>query len=176
MQTPTLSNEHVTLNPYSEEHIEKTVYWLMQPHIQQAFGLVTGINTKMHEQWLENNPQAIKWAICAQEYLGNLFVFPNLKHRSAYFQIYLGEQVSTGKNIGFRAMEAFLNHAFEAWDFHRIWMHCLPNNVPAIKLYQRLGFTYEGLERESILRNNQYISQGRWSLLKPEWLARNTKA
>lgn len=172
MQVPLLSNETVELRSYSVEHIEQTIMWLRQPFIRQTFGLTEEVTAEKHRAWLEKNKEVYKWAIYSKAYVGNVLLFVNAKHRSGYFQIYLGSLENTGKRIGYHAMLLVLDYAFNNLNLHRIWLHCFEENLPAIKLYQKLNFTFEGLERESILRDGQFLTQGRWSLLKPEWLAR----
>ncbi len=160
----------VSLRSYSHVHHEKTVDWLNKEHLQQTFCMLQGITIAQHRRWLEQNREVLKWAIYnIEEYEGNLFCFINNKHRSACFQIYLGEVSSFGKGIGKRAMTIFLNHAFNQLGLHRIWMHCFLDNIRAVTMYESLGFHFEGLERESLFVNGQYRSQGRWSLLEQEW-------
>ena len=173
MNTPFLSNNYIQLHPYGIEHIEKTVEWLKQPFIQQKFGTIEGISIEKHKDWLRQNQDTLKWALHAEQYIGNSFLFVNNKHHSAYFQVYLGDLKDTGKKLGYYATTLILDYAFKHLALHRVWLHCLPENLPAIKLYQRLGFVFEGLERESIFRSGTFITQGRWAILKPEWLARN---
>lgn len=175
MDIKTLENSFVCLRPYESKHIHKTVQWLSNPHIQENFGL-NEVTLVSHQQWLEKNQDVLKWAIYTHDYIGNLFLFENTKHHSGYFQIYLGEEDARGKGTGFQALSLMLDYAFSVRHLHRVWMHCYPKNVQAIKLYEKLGFAFEGLERESIYKNGEYISQGRWSLLAQEWHAwRNTQ-
>ncbi|MGD9592049.1 MAG: GNAT family N-acetyltransferase [Candidatus Berkiella sp.] len=167
--TQLLENDYISLRPYNNNHIEKTVEWLSLPLIKENFGLVNNISVDSHKNWLDNNKEVIKWAIYSEKYIGNLFLFENARHKSAYFQIYIGATTHIGKGIGGQALNLMLNYAFTEKDIHRVWMHCYPTNLRAIKLYEKLGFVFEGMERESIYKNEKFISQGRWSILKHEW-------
>lgn len=171
MHLPILSNDNIQLRPYAPEHIEMTVQWLKKPLIQKMFGMVADISIEKHQAWLQNNEEVLKWAIYSDKYIGNIFLFINQKHHSAYFQIYLGDEQERGKKVGYYAMNLVLEYAFQELNIHRIWLHCFPENQPAIKLYQKLHFTFEGLEKESIYRDGIYLTQGRWALLKSEWQA-----
>lgn len=168
--TPQLKHENIALRPYADEHIEMTVKWLQDPIIQQNFGHIEGISVEKHTQWLKANKDVLMWAIYDKKYVGNVLAFLNQKHHSAYLQIYLGSQEDTGKGLGYCALSAVLEYLFNELHYHRVWLHCLPENIPALKLYQKLHFVLEGMERESILKNGAYITLGRWSLLKHEWL------
>lgn len=167
-----LSNQYVHLEPYAKHHVSKTVEWLNKPFIQQTFGITHTITLEQHLAWLTKQENLLQWAINANDYIGNILLFLNLKHHSGYFQIYLGAELSTGKKVGYHSTILALDYAFNTLNLHRIWLHCHPENLPAIKLYTKLGFTFEGIERESIFKAGTYISQGRWSLLKSEWQER----
>lgn len=161
----------VSLKPYTENHIEKTVYWLNQSHLQKTFCMRDDITVQSHRAWLVQNKEVLKWAIYDKEdYVGNLFCFLNKKHHSGYFQIYLGEIAKQGKQIGRKAMTLFLNHAFVDLKLNRVWMHCFQDNIRALNLYKKLGFRFEGTERESLFIKGKFISQDRYAILQHEWL------
>jgi RimJ/RimL family protein N-acetyltransferase len=53
--------------------------------------------------------------------------------------------------------------------YHRIELEVLANNEPAITLYQKLGFKQEGIKRQVIYRNGEYIDSIIMSVLQSEW-------
>ena len=66
-----------------------------------------------------------------------------------------------------------INYLFYKMLFNRIDLEVLSNNTPAILLYEKLGFRYEGLKREAIFRNGKYIDSILMSILKKEWPSTN---
>lgn len=169
MKVDYISNSVVELRPYDKTHVAKTVKWLQSPNIQENFGYVPDLTEEKHQIWLENNPEVLIWAIHAPDYVGNVLLFPNKKHYSAYLQIYIGDEHQVGRGIGLNAMQLLLDFAFTQCNFNRIWLHCLPGNTAAIKLYEKLKFHYEGTERCSSLYQGNFRDMGRWSLLRSDW-------
>jgi len=100
---------------------------------------------------------------------GNISFYLTPRHDSGYFQIYIGNKENRGKGLGRRALELLFEHYFGTGRVHRIWLHLSKENKVAENLYKSLGFTLEGIERESIKRGNTYHDQQRFSLLKQEW-------
>lgn len=54
---------------------------------------------------------------------------------------------------------------FEEYDLHRIEAKIMPSNLPSIALINRLGFSYEGMERKSVEINHKWEDHLRYALL-----------
>lgn len=170
-----LSYKNARLLPYTEEHYIKTIEWLNDPKIYESFGLTKRLTLESHRRWITSLKDASIWAIYDSDldiHCGNILLFCNLVHHSAFFQVYLGESKSRGKNLGFASLTAVINHAFQSLNINRIWLQVFPDNIRAITLYEKLGFVLEGVERESHFNNLSFKDQLRYSLLKREWLAK----
>ena len=169
-----LFRDQVRLIPYGPEHDEQTVQWLNRSELRETFGISRAITLESHRRWLDSSPDVLIWAILDRRraYLGNTLLHCNWPHCSAYFQIYLGDLDARGRGVGSIALNGVLTYAFSELGLHRIWLHTLPGNTRAERMYESAGFVREGIERDAILRNALFHSQSRWSLLAPEWRAR----
>jgi RimJ/RimL family protein N-acetyltransferase len=174
MSAPTLQAAGVTLVPYAPGHDARTVAWLNAPDIRSTFGISRAVTPSSHRAWVESTHDTLIWAIngAGGTHCGNVLLHCNPRHRSAYFQIYIGEPAMRGRGLGKVALDLVLAHAFSGLDLHRVWLHTFPDNGPAERLYAKAGFLTEGVERESICREGAFLSQRRWSLLAHEWRAR----
>lgn len=163
--------KNVRLVPYNHLFDEQTVLWLNDPKVSKNFGLTNSVSLDSHRRWIASQQNLLMWAILDLESIhqGNVLLNLNPRHRSAYFQIYIGNQYARGKGIGYAASKSVLRYAFDDLNLNRIWLHTNLDNVVAIKLYEKLGFIKEGIERESILRNKEFCDQLRWSILKKDW-------
>lgn len=161
------------LVPYTASHDKKTVGWLNSADLQATFGLRQSINVESHRKWLNAATDTQIWAIQDQSgsHVGNVLLKINHRHRSGYFQIYIGESRARGLGLGERALIATLSTAYETYGLHRVWLHTFPENVRAEALYKKHGFVLEGLERDALFVDGTYVSQRRWSLLTSEWRA-----
>lgn len=159
--------------PYGPEHDRQTVQWLNDPEMRATFGLSRTITIESHRLWLDNSRNVIIWAIVDEHLLhvGNVLLHCVWAHRSAYFQIYLGNREVRGEGIGSQVLDAVIEHAFGELGLNRIWLHTLAGNAHAEHLYGKAGFLPEGTERDAIFRDGSFHSQVRWSLLAREWHA-----
>lgn len=175
MSTRTLQAAGVSLLPYAPRHDAKTVEWLNAPDIRRTFGISHAVTPASHRAWIDAARDTLVWAItdAGGAHCGNVLLHRNARHRSAYFQIYIGEPAMRAKGLGRAALELVLEHAFSELGLHRVWLHTFPDNAPAEHLYAQAGFVAEGIERESILREGTFLGQRRWSLLAQEWRARS---
>lgn len=163
------------LVPYSEMHFNKTVEWLNNQEIREMFGITKKVNLKTHCEWVNSLKNTKIWAIYDQEnnhYCGNILLFCNPSHRSAFIQIYIGEPRSKGRGIGFSSMNAVLRYGFEKMKINRIWLKVFSDNERAICLYEKLGFSLEGYERESHFNGRTFKDQLIYSILYREWKTR----
>lgn len=166
-------NQEITavLLPYGAEHHEKTVEWLNSKDLKSTFGIQRDLTIQAHQAWIEANPDTQICAIVSNtgHHVGNVLLKITERHRSGYFQIYIGECNNRGQGLGERALTATLTHAFDKLGLHRIWLHTFHDNLAAERLYVKHGFVLEGTERDALLWNGVYVTQRRWSLLAHEW-------
>lgn len=162
-----------TIIPYTAEHDKNTVTWLNSNDLKNTFGLQQIISLESHRHWINTNTDVLSWAIVdpCQNHIGNTLLKINFRHQYGYFQIYIGDPSARGLGLGEKALLSTLKIAFETYALHRVWLHTFSSNIAAESLYKKNGFILEGIEREAICHENQFISQNRWSLLAEEWLA-----
>lgn len=165
------------LAAYQKSHDRKTVEWLNSADIQASFGLRCAVTEASHRSWVDTNSDTLIWAIVdpTGRHVGNVLLKVTQRHRSGYFQIYIGEPLARGQGLGDRALSATLTKAFDELGLHRVWLHTLPDNVAAAALYRKHGFVFEGTERDALLWNGTFISQHRWSILEHEWTPSRSK-
>jgi len=70
------------------------------------------------------------------------------------------------------ATKMFLSKTFKEWRFNRIYVRPLAINEHAISNAKRLGFKQEGIERQVIYKEGQYLDIVVLSLLREEYIER----
>tara|TARA_B100001250_G_scaffold407934_1_gene429504 strand:- start:11 stop:556 length:546 start_codon:yes stop_codon:yes gene_type:complete len=73
------------------------------------------------------------------------------------------------KGYAFEGSKLVLNHAFNNLNLHRVYLGVVEWADSAIKLYEKLGFQYEGSFRDAFWANGQYYNQKNYSLLKTDF-------
>jgi RimJ/RimL family protein N-acetyltransferase len=73
-----------------------------------------------------------------------------------------------GVGVGFESYSLFLPYLFKSYDLNKISLEVLSTNKRAINLYQKIGFKIEGVKRDEVFKNNNFIDSIMMSILKKE--------
>jgi RimJ/RimL family protein N-acetyltransferase len=90
-------------------------------------------------------------------------------NRTTFVSIGIGEPGQRGQGYGRDAMAVGLRFAFNELNLHRVCLTVFSYNAAAIALYERLGFTREGVYREHIERDGRRYDMVLYGLLRREW-------
>ena len=74
-----------------------------------------------------------------------------------------------GFGLAQAAYKALFIHFFKTFKYHRLWLLVASDNDRAIHIYQKLGFTTEGTQKEAILKNGKWIDYHYMALLKQDY-------
>lgn len=74
-----------------------------------------------------------------------------------------------GKGYGGEAIRWALDYAFRRAGLHRVRIRAFEWNEGAIKLYEKLGFVYEGKERKALWHEGRWWDGFEMSMLDEEW-------
>jgi RimJ/RimL family protein N-acetyltransferase len=66
-----------------------------------------------------------------------------------------------------------LQHAFGDLNIHRVYLSVLADNARAIRLYERIGFRHEGVQREAVFKCGRYIDLLTMAALASDQAARH---
>jgi len=72
------------------------------------------------------------------------------------------------KGIVTRSCKALINYAFDKMDMNRIQIKAAKENLKSRSIPERIGFTYEGIERDGELHSRGFVDLVIYSLLKAE--------
>ena len=155
--------------------------WMHDPDIQHGF------QTDMSDKTLEDARAFIGGAGYAlsdgcsmhfaiadeqEEYLGTISLKDiSLRDRRAEYAISL-RKCAQGKGIGYAATFLLLDYAFYTLGLNRIFLNVLADNLPAIHLYRKCGFRYEGQFVEHLFLRGEYHDLQWYGIKKSEYLER----
>jgi RimJ/RimL family protein N-acetyltransferase len=77
-------------------------------------------------------------------------------HRKGELKMKIGTKKYRGKGFGFLALIQLVRFGFEDINLHRIWLKVHEDNLPAISIYEKAGFTREGLLLEDMFVGGLY--------------------
>lgn len=75
----------------------------------------------------------------------------------------------TGKGIATEAAARILTVAFDELGLHRVVLRIAIGNRPSERIAQKLGFTREGLLRQELKVNGEWVDHSIWGLLETEY-------
>lgn len=90
-------------------------------------------------------------------------------HGTAWLGIAIGDPANRRLGYGTEALRLVLNYGFRELNLHRVQLTVFSYNQPAIRLYERLGFVREGVQREALRRDDQRYDVLLYGLLRHEW-------
>jgi len=96
--------------------------------------------------------------------------FTSISHisRNAEFSLYIAPEYQ-GRGFATKALKLLLMHGFRDWNFKRIWGEVFEDN-PAIEIFKKIGFVYEGTLRSSYWKQGRYIDSHMVSILDTDWV------
>lgn len=86
-------------------------------------------------------------------------------------RVLVGNNAFKGKGICQQMTKAALKIGFEELGLHRISLGVYENNKAALNCYLKSGFSIEGVSRDILLYNGEYLSMIEMGILEQEWRA-----
>ena len=91
------------------------------------------------------------------------------RNRKAEYYITLGERGYQGKGIATKASKLLLEYGFTELRLNRIYLYTEVENVPAVRLYERLGFRREGEIKNDLFVKGHFIDRYIYGITKAEY-------
>ena len=73
------------------------------------------------------------------------------------------------KGLSTEGVSLILNFGFNTLELERIYARVMYPNVPSINLLRKIGFTFEGKLRHTMFRENQWMDDLCYSMLRSEY-------
>jgi RimJ/RimL family protein N-acetyltransferase len=89
--------------------------------------------------------------------------------RSCNFRICLLGSPNRDRGLGTEATRLILAHAFETVGLHRVELEVYAFNPRARRVYDKVGFVYEGTKRDALRWDGEYVDAHTMSILEEEW-------
>lgn len=90
------------------------------------------------------------------------------RNRAGDLGYWLSEEAS-GRGIMTRAVRSILGVGFKVLELNRIQIACAVGNVKSRAIPERLGFVFEGVQRQRELLNDCYVDHAVYSMLASEY-------
>ncbi len=171
--------KHIRFRAPEREDLPTFVKWINDPEVRAGFSSFLPMSLAQEEQWFEDmqkrpkeeQPMTIeikekgKWMA-----IGTIgfFSIDSISRRSEV-GIMIGNKNYWNKGYGTESMQLLLKHGFETLNLNRIFLRVFANNRRAIRCYEKVGFIHEGLMRQALYTEGEYIDILLMSVLRDEW-------
>ncbi|MCD6307428.1 MAG: GNAT family N-acetyltransferase [Candidatus Latescibacteria bacterium] len=171
-----LSKGDIAIRPLEKGDLPALRQWINDPLIMRRIG-IEGIRTEeMQRQWfadLQDDDGRAVWAVCHGEvrsYIGNVSLYDiDRKHGHAGLAVFIGEESNRGKGYGGGAVRLMLECAFRDMGLHRVYCKTEESFPGALRLYESIGFTREGVLREHERFDGSYVDKVLYGILEDEF-------
>ncbi|HEX5119482.1 MAG TPA: GNAT family protein [Pseudonocardiaceae bacterium] len=174
---PTLVGELVVLRPLTEADVPAVMTGLTDAEAMRLTGthrrFTTGEVTTALREWALRDDR-IDLAVIdratgrhAGEVVLNELDHDNL---SCNFRIALTSE-HTDRGLGTEATRLILGHAFDVVGVHRVELDVYSFNPRARRVYEKVGFVYEGTKRHTLRWNGEWIDTYAMAMLADDWAA-----
>jgi RimJ/RimL family protein N-acetyltransferase len=91
------------------------------------------------------------------------------ENESCSFRILLVGAEHRDRGLGTEATRLILTHAFETVGLHRVELEVYAFNPRARRVYEKVGFVYEGTKRDTLRWDGKRVDADTMSILASEW-------
>ena len=170
---PTLHTQRLLLREIAASDIYKVFEGLSNPDVIKHYGVSYKTLDATQEQmdWYANmikNDSGRCWAICSKDnsiFYGVITLpFWEKQHRKAELGYWL---LPSFWKQGFvtEAAKKVIEYAFTHMNIHRIKAETEDDNMGSIATLKKLGFVYEGTQRECEIKDGQFLNLEIYALL-----------
>lgn len=92
------------------------------------------------------------------------------KNGKAEYYIAMGEVSLKGKGISTQASKLILDYGFKDLGLNRIYLFTETENIPAQRLFEKVGFVKEGCIRSDIVSHGQFVDRYAYGIIRDEYL------
>ena len=155
----------IQIRKHERKDISFRVKWFNNPKVNKYLGDRLGEKTslKKEKDWFskyELTKNKKFFTICDNSRPIGLVGLSNINrfNKTADIFIAIGEDNSRGKGIGKKAMLWIINYGFNTLKLHKLKLYLIKENIPAVKLYNSLGFILEGEMKDENYYKGKYYS------------------
>ena len=177
MEKPYLNGTKVDLEPLSMKRVTQAYAdWFNDKEVTRYNSHGERVMTRKDiEEYVEKVQDSEAYAVFAiitkdGVHIGNISLQKiDAKNNNAELGIILGEKGYWGKGLASEAARMLLMYGFEMRGFHRIWCGTSVKNIPMQKLALKLGFVEEGIRKEAMLKNGEFVDIIEYGLLQKDF-------
>ena len=173
-----IQGEKITLRPFRTEDADPLWDSVQNELMNKLTGTHATFTREMIDNYIArqikaNDDARASFIIAVEEHLRAIgeVVINELDHNnhSANIRISLFAEGDLNKGYGSEAMRLMVDYGFKSLNLHRISLGVYAFNPRAIRVYEKIGFKQEGVLRDSLYWDGEYVDEITMSILAHEW-------
>jgi RimJ/RimL family protein N-acetyltransferase len=172
---PTLVGDRAVLRPVTTADVPGLIDLVTDPEGRRLTGTQAAVNESALHTWYATraeHAERLDLAVLDRatgEYAGEVVLNElDAPNRACSFRIAL-RAAHRDRGLGTDAARLVLEHAFQAVGLHRIALQVYTFNPRARAVYERVGFQAEGVLRDALLWDGDFVDAVTMSVLAPDW-------
>lgn len=168
----------VKIRKFEYKDINNKIQWINNPLNNAYLHYDLPLEYEKTVNWYNNNRDNNTRLDCVIEadgkpvgLIGLLSIDNNRK--DAEYYISMGEVEYKGKGISYKASNLLLIYAFNKLSLENVYLYTEVDNVPAQRLFKKLGFTLIEKKEKDIKINDKYIDRYFYSISKFSYFLKN---
>jgi len=164
----------ISIRKFERTDIPKKVEWINNSENNQFLHYDIPISVAGTEKWFDSHVNDTNRFDAVMEAdgvpvgtIGLLSI--DRKNSKAEYYVAMGETSYKGKGVAKEASRLILQYGFEKLGLNRIYLFTETDNIAAQKLFEKVGFTREGIIRQDIISHGKYVDRVAYGYLKEDW-------
>ncbi|WP_189311617.1 GNAT family N-acetyltransferase [Streptomyces brasiliensis] len=180
---PLLTGEKTVLRPFTADDADTMWEIIGDPEVVHFTFPANGeLTLERLRSWYgsrSEQPDRLDLAVTDRttgELVGEVVLFEwDPDSRSCTFRTLVGPR-GRGRGLGTEATSLIVGHGFSHLGLHRIQLEVYGDNHRARRVYEKVGFVVEGVRREAMTRDGEWIDEVLMAVLDREWAALSSTA
>lgn len=168
-------NMKISFRKFCAQDIDNKVKWINDPDNNQYLHYDLPLEYNKTLNWFNNIKDRTDRFDAIIEVDGNPvgligILGIDLKNSKAEYYVAMGEKGYKGKGIATNVSWLFLDFVFTQLGLNKIYLYTEKDNIPAQKLFEKIGFQREGLLIEDLIYNNKRIDRYVYGITAEQFL------
>ena len=171
MKNIDLESERLIFKRVSAEHVStEYVNWINDPEVNMYLETRGNYTLDLLKAYVEEQykKEIYFWAIHlkdSKKHIGNIKIDPiNSKANSGEYGILMGDKINWAKGYAKEASLSIIKYCFEELKLSKITLGVIEDNINAVLLYKKMGFTIDEVKTNVGIYNNKTSNALRMSL------------
>jgi RimJ/RimL family protein N-acetyltransferase len=171
-----LSGPRLYLRPIEREDAPRLASFLNDPQVRRTLLAHRPLSVAQEQTFLETTGRDEHHVVLGisrqgqEELIGATGLHGlDFRSRRAELGLVIGDHSAWGQGFGTEATRMMLDYGFGTLNLHKVWLQVYAHHMPAIRVYERVGFRKEGVQREQHYVEGRYVDGVLMGILRSEW-------